>query len=69
MRMDWLVLDHLDMLVTSDPVAELDGVLVRTTDRLRAARATGDAHTAERLAAWLDVLLDQRLEFDYGIPS
>ena len=58
-----LVLDSLDMLVTSDPVAEIDAALARTVTALRAARSTSDSEVADRLAAWIDHRLDERFEF------
>jgi hypothetical protein len=57
--------DALEMLVTGDPVAEIDAALARAAARLRAARADGDAVAVQRLTAWIDVRLDQRLEFGY----
>jgi hypothetical protein len=51
------------MLVTSDPVAELDHALADTAARLRAAQARGDTRAAERLAAWIDQRLDERRSF------
>jgi hypothetical protein len=51
------------MLVTSDPVAEIDDALVRGAAALRAAHAAGDRHSAQRLAAWIDLRLEQRLMF------
>ena len=60
---DLLILDQLGMLVTSDPVVELDHALADTAARLRAARARGDTRVAERLAAWIDQRLDERQSF------
>jgi hypothetical protein len=60
---DIVILDQLDMLVTSDPVAELDHALADTAARLRAARARGDTLVAQRLAAWIDQRLDERRSF------
>jgi hypothetical protein len=62
---DILILDQLDMLVTSDPVAELDHALADTAARLRAAQARGDIRAAQRLAAWIDQRLDERRSFEY----
>jgi hypothetical protein len=62
---DLLILDQLGMLVTSDPVAELDHALADATARLRAAQARGDTQVAERLAAWIDQRLDERRSFQY----
>jgi hypothetical protein len=53
------------MLVTGDPVAEIDAALARAAVRLRGARAVEDTRTISRLSAWIDYWLDQRLEFDY----
>ncbi len=53
------------MLVTGDPVAEIDVALARAATRLRAARAAGDTRTIGHLTVWIDYWLDQRLEFDY----
>jgi hypothetical protein len=53
------------MLVTGDPVAEIDAALARAAARLRAARACEDALAVRRLTAWIDYRLDQRLAFDY----
>ncbi len=58
--MGLLVFDGLDMLVTSEPTAEIDGALAQAVSRLRAARAVGDSRTITRLAAWIDVRLDER---------
>jgi hypothetical protein len=60
-----LILDQLGMLVTSDPVVELDHALADTAARLRAAQARGDTQVAERLAAWIDQRLDERRSFQY----
>jgi hypothetical protein len=57
--------DSLEMLVTGDPVAEIDAALARAAARLRAARAAHDARAISRLTAWIDYWLDQRLAFDY----
>jgi hypothetical protein len=59
-----VVADTLEMLVTGDPLAEIDAALAGAAARLGAARATGDEVTARRLTAWIDYRLDQRLEFD-----
>src|SRR6266540_3232424 len=45
---DIVILDQLEMLVTSDPVAELDHALADTAARLRAAQARGDTLAARR---------------------
>src|SRR6266540_2518681 len=74
---DIVILDQLEMLVTSDPVAELDHALADTAARLRAAQARGDTLAAQRLAASIDQLLDQtvpaaiRLDPDrpLGLPA
>src|SRR6266545_2955059 len=64
---DILILDQLEMLVTSDPVAELDHALADTAARLRAAQARGDTLAAQRLAAWIDRRLDELL--DQTVPA
>ena len=64
-----IVPDTLEMLVTGDPVAEIDAALARGVTRLRAARAQSDAHSAERLLAWINYLLDQRLDFQYPVGT
>jgi hypothetical protein len=56
--------DSLEMLVTGDPVAEIDAALARAATRLRAARAREDTLAVRRLTAWIDYRLDQRLAFD-----
>lgn len=61
-----VVFDGLDMLVTSEPVAELDGALAQAATELRAARSAGDRHTVSRLRAWIDYRLDERCQFAYG---
>jgi hypothetical protein len=61
-----VVPDSLEMLVTGDPVAEIDAALARASARLRAARAACDTRTVMRLTVWIDYWLDQRLEFDYS---
>ncbi len=66
---DILILDQLEMLVTSDPVAELDHALADTAARLRAAQARGDTLAAQRLAAWIDRRLDERQSFDYDTEA
>ena len=57
--------DQLGMLVTSDPVAELDHALTFATARLRDARARDDTGAARRMLAWIDHLLDERLAFQH----
>ena len=57
--------DSLEMLVTGDPVAEIDAALARAAARLRAARARHDTLAVQRLIAWINYRLDQRLDFDY----
>jgi hypothetical protein len=66
---DILILDQLDMLVTSDPVAELDHALADTAARFRAAQARGDTRAAQRLAAWIDQRLDERRSFEYDTKA
>ena len=55
-----IVFDRLDMLVTSEPVAEIDGALAWAVSRLHAARRAGDTRTVNRLLAWIDFRLDDR---------
>ena len=62
---DILILDQLGMLVTSDPVAELDHALADAAARLHAAQERGDRRAAQRLAAWIDQRLDERRSFRY----
>jgi hypothetical protein len=66
---DIVILDQLEMLVTSDPVAELDHALADTAARLRAAQARGDTLAAQRLAAWIDRRLDERQSFHYDTET
>jgi hypothetical protein len=66
---DIVILDQLGMLVTSDPVAELDHALADTAARLRAAQARGDTLAAQRLAAWIDQRLDERQSFQYDTKA
>ncbi len=66
---DIVIGDRLEMLVTCDPVAELDDALAEAGARLRAARASGDIGEVRRLAAWIDRRLDERLLFQHGIPA
>jgi hypothetical protein len=58
-----LICDTLTMLVTGDPVTELDYALNYATRQLRTAAANGDDATAARLVAWIDHRLDERLTF------
>lgn len=60
-----VVPDSLKMLVTGDPVAEIDDALARAAVQLRAARAEHDTRAVQRLIAWIDYRLDERLDFDY----
>jgi hypothetical protein len=57
------ILDQLEMLVTSDPVAELDHALAYAATRLRSARTSGDAEGVRCILAWIDHRLDERLAF------
>jgi hypothetical protein len=60
-----VVFDSLEMLVTGDPVAEIDTALADTAARLRLARAERDTHAVARLTRWIDHRLDQRLDFGH----
>ena len=51
------------MLVTADPIAEIDEILSAAVVERQRARRAGDADNAERLTMWIDHLLDQRLAF------
>src|SRR5512146_1644989 len=68
---EWVIAvpDSLEMLVTGDPVAEIDAARARAAARLRAARAAHDTRAINRLTGWIDYWLDQRLEFDYACPQ
>jgi hypothetical protein len=66
LRRGLLIPDRLDMLVTSDPTAELDAALAVATTQLQAARSRGDQRTAERLLLWINTRLDQRNSFTGG---
>jgi hypothetical protein len=57
--------DRLEMLVTSDPVAELDHALAYAAARLRSATASGNAERAQGVLAWIDHRLDERLAFQH----
>ena len=58
-----LICDKLTMLVTGDPVAELDSALNYAARRLREAATNGDPTAAANLVAWIDHRLDERLTF------
>ncbi len=60
--MGLLVFDRLDMLVTSEPAAEIDGALAQAVCRLHAARSVGEVHTVRQLLAWIDFRLDDRCQ-------
>jgi hypothetical protein len=60
---DLVVVDQLEMLVTSDPVAELDYALSDLAGRLHDARADGDTLAAQRLVRWIDRRLEERRLF------
>ena len=55
--------DPLDMLVTSEPVAELDDALTCMSKQLRRARHHHDGDTSTRLQRWIDGRLDERNTF------
>ena len=66
-----LICDKLTMLVTGDPVTELDSALNYAARRLGEAATSGDAAAAASLVAWIDRRLDERLTFtacDAAIP-
>lgn len=54
------VYDPLDMLVTSEPVAELDDALRSMGRQLRQARRRHDRGASARLQQWIDGRLDER---------
>ena len=58
-----LICDKLTMLVTGDPVTELDSALNYAAQRLREAATNGDDAAAASLVAWIDHRLDERLTF------
>lgn len=60
-----VVPNSLEMLVTGDPVAEIDAALARAAARLRAARTQRDTLAIQCLTQWIDYRLDQRLDFEY----
>jgi hypothetical protein len=64
-----LIGDKLEMLVTSDPVAELDHALADAATCLRGAKTDGDAVRAQRILAWIDHRLDERLAFQYEMGA
>jgi hypothetical protein len=51
------------MLVTADPIAEIDAVLSTAVVERQRARIVGDSAAAARLTIWIDHLLDQRFAF------
>ena len=55
--------DPLDMLVTGEPVAELDAALSSMGRQLRQARRRPDGDAATRLQHWIDGRLDERAGF------
>jgi hypothetical protein len=57
------------MLVTSDPVAEIDDELRRLIGDLRACRARGESAMVERLSQWIDARLDERISFAAAEPG
>ncbi|HEY3690436.1 MAG TPA: hypothetical protein VGL46_09045 [Pseudonocardiaceae bacterium] len=65
-----LICDRLDMLVTGDPISELDAALRTAGATWCAAHQHDDAPAAERLMRWINLRLDQRNEFipDRGEP-
>jgi hypothetical protein len=58
-----LICDKLTMLVTGDPVTELDSALNYAARRLREAVTNGDDASVVSLLAWIDHRLDERLTF------
>jgi hypothetical protein len=61
--MEPLVYDRLTMLVTPDPIAEIDAALADAATRLRAAHTRHDHMAALRLTAWINQRLDERATF------
>ncbi|MPZ26904.1 MAG: hypothetical protein GEV12_10915 [Micromonosporaceae bacterium] len=55
-----LIGDQLEMLVTSEPVAELDDALAWAVAQRNNARRTGNTLAITRLTAWIDQRLDER---------
>ena len=60
--------DGLEMLVTGDPIAELDAALGCALARPGGPSAAVNLIVAERLVAWIDQGLDERLSLN-GIAS
>jgi hypothetical protein len=60
-----VVPNSLEMLVSGDPLAEIDAALARAAASLHTARAQRDTAAAQRLIRWIDYRLDQRLDFEY----
>lgn len=62
--------DPLDMLVTSEPVAELDDALRCMARQLRQVRARAGGDASTRLQRWIDGRLDERTTFrtDPSVP-
>jgi hypothetical protein len=57
------------MLVTIDPMAEIDAILDAAVVEYRRARAAGDNATVDVLTTWIDHLLEQRLTFRPTPPA
>jgi hypothetical protein len=57
------------MLVTGDPVTELDGAIGCAQRQLSMARQAGDLDAERRLWQWIDQRLDERLAFRGSPPS
>ena len=54
----WSVPDSVEMLVTGDPVVEIEAAPARAATRLRAARACEDSLAVQRLTALTGYRLD-----------
>ena len=61
--------DPLDMLVTGEPVAELDAALSSMGRQLRQARRRHDGDASTRLQHWIDGRLDERTGFRTGFRT
>ncbi|MHA6797325.1 hypothetical protein ACVGVM_27985 (plasmid) [Pseudonocardia bannensis] len=64
-----LIDDRLDMLVTGEPVAEIDDTLGCLGRQLRDARSRHETEAATRLRRWIDGRLDERNSFRPEPPT